>query len=189
VAQPRVSLRCHAATYQTRYWKTVREYRHMSWNNVALLSVWTLMCWWCGTVLFFAIYLSTVSVAGGLGIVLFTVQHNFKHSYATSTEHWDHDMGAIRGTSFLMLPGVLNWFTANIGYHHIHHLVPGIPNYRLAECHKDFEQLFSDVTRLRLSRVLGAWRRILWDTRAHRIVSVAEYEHDRVLCAAAGHGH
>ncbi len=55
----------------------------MLWNNLALLSAWALMSWWCGAGLFFVVYVLSVSVAGGLGIVLFTVQHNFEHAYAT----------------------------------------------------------------------------------------------------------
>ena len=175
LAEPGVSLRAHAATYKTRYWNSPREYRHMLWNNVALLSIWAAMCWACGPARFFAIYLITLSVAGGVGIVLFTVQHNFEHSYASADANWDVDTGAIEGTSFLVLPGWLNWFTVNIGYHHVHHLSAAIPNYRLVECHEEFKHLFPRVTRLKLGQVLGALRCILWDTRAQRIISVAEY--------------
>lgn len=75
---------------------------------------------------------------------------------------------------FLVLPRWLNWFTANIAYHHIHHLSPRIPNYRLVACHAEYGHLFSDVTRIELSRIPEALKYILWDTRARRIVSVAE---------------
>jgi omega-6 fatty acid desaturase (delta-12 desaturase) len=176
LAEPGVSLRAHAASYRTRYWKSAREYRHMLWNNLVLLSIWALMCCVCGTATFFCVYLLSVSIAGGAGIVLFTVQHNFEHSYATDSAHWDHDVGAIEGTSFLVLPRWLNWFTVNIGYHHIHHLSASIPNYRLVECHDEYQHLFSNVTRVKLCGVLGALKCILWDTRAHRIISVAEYQ-------------
>ena len=81
---------------------------------------------------------------------------NFEHSYASDSERWDRDTGAIEGTSFLILPRWLNWFTVNIGYHHIHHLSANIPNYRLAECHREFQHLFSRVTRVKLCEVLGA---------------------------------
>lgn len=175
LTQPDVALRAHAASYQTRYWNSSREYRHMLWNNLALLSIWTLMCWMCGTVEFFSVYLLSVSLAGGVGIVLFTVQHNFEHSYASNDEHWDVDTGAIEGTSFLVLPRWLDWFTVSIGYHHVHHLSASIPNYRLAECHNEYQHLFSSVTRLTLRDVLSALKCILWDTRAQRIISVAEY--------------
>jgi acyl-lipid omega-6 desaturase (Delta-12 desaturase) len=175
LAQPGVSLRAHAASYRTRYWSSAREYRHMLWNNLVLLSVWVLMCWAIGAARFFSIYLLSVSIAGGVGIVLFTVQHNFEHSYASDNANWDPDTGTIEGTSFLVLPRWLNWFTVNIGYHHVHHLSPAIPNYRLVECHNEYQQLFSRVTRLKLCQVVGALRCILWDTRTQRIISVAEY--------------
>ncbi len=174
--QPAVSLREHAASYQTRYWASAREYRHMLWNNLVLLSIWVLMCRACGTARFFSIYLVSVSIAGAVGIVLFTVQHNFEHSYASEEASWDLDTAAIEGTSFLVLPRWLNWFTVNIGYHHVHHLAPGIPNYRLVECHNEYQLQFARVTRLRLHQVVGALRCILWDTRAQRIVSVAEHQ-------------
>jgi len=175
VTQPNLSMKTHAASFETRYWQSDKEYWHMFWNNVVLLSGWGLMCWAFGTVLFFTIYLISSSLAGGAGIVLFTVQHNFKHAYASDGRHWDYDSGAIEGTSFLILPRWLNWFTANIAYHHIHHLSAKIPNYCLIRCHNEYRYLFSDVTRVKLSQVHKALKYILWDTRAQRIISVAEY--------------
>jgi len=174
------SLRERVASYPTRYWKSVREYRHMLANNLVLLSIWVLMCYACGTALFFFIYLLTLSFAGGAGIVLFTVQHNFEHSYASDDQRWDYDTGAIEGTSFLVLPYWLNWFTVNIGYHHIHHLSANIPNYSLVACHEEYQHLFSNVTRVKLSEVLGALDCILWDTRAQRIISMTEYQQQQV---------
>ena len=100
------------------------------------------MSWSFGTVLFFSIYLISASLAAGAGIVLFTVQHNFKQSYASDSEHWDYYAGAIERTSFLILPRWLNWFTANIAYHHIHHLSSNIPNYCLIDCHNEYQDLF-----------------------------------------------
>lgn len=175
IAQPGVSLKAHAASFKTRYWQSGKEYWHMFWNNAVLLSGWAAMCWICGPALFFPIYLLSVSLAGGAGIVLFTVQHNFEHAYASDDANWDYDVGAINGTSFLILPGFLNWFTANIGYHHIHHLSPRIPNYCLVECHNTYPHLFAEVRRLRLSDVQNSLKCILWDARAQRIITVAEY--------------
>jgi omega-6 fatty acid desaturase (delta-12 desaturase) len=175
LARPKVSMKEHAASYETPYWQSTKEYWHMFWNNVVLLGAWGLMCWAFGTALFLSIYVLSVSVAGGAGIVLFTVQHNFKHAYASDSERWDYDTGAIEGTSFLILPRWLNWFTVNIGYHHIHHLSANIPNYRLVKCHNEYQHLFPDVTRVKLSQVHNALKCILWDTRAQRIISVAEY--------------
>jgi omega-6 fatty acid desaturase (delta-12 desaturase) len=175
LSEPGITLRQHAASYKTQYWKSSKEYWHMFWNNIVLLSVWLAMSLVCGPLLFFAIYAISVSVAGGAGIVLFTVQHNFNHAYASDSKRWDYDTGAIEGTSFLILPSWLNWFTANIGYHHIHHLSANIPNYCLVKCHDRYQHLFPDVTRVKLSQIHGALKCILWDTRAQRIISVAEY--------------
>jgi omega-6 fatty acid desaturase (delta-12 desaturase) len=175
IARPGVSLEAHAAEFKTPYWKDATEYWHMFWNNVGLLSTWAVMSWYVGPVLFFTVYMISTSLAGAAAIVLFAVQHNFEHSYATGTEAWDYDTAAIQGTSFLVLPRWLNWFTANIAYHHVHHLSATIPNYRLVKCHNEHQELFTEVTRIKLSRVHTALKYILWDTGAQRIISVTEY--------------
>ena len=175
LADPSLSVRACARAYRTRYWNSPKEFRHMSWNNVVLLTLWLLMSIAVGPGLFFLVYLTTLSVAGGVGIALFTVQHNFEHSYATDSARWDYDRGAVKGTSFLLLPGWLNWVTANIGYHHIHHLSSRIPSYRLAACHNDNSDLFADIRRVPLSHLPSALKCLLWDTEAQRIISFAEY--------------
>jgi omega-6 fatty acid desaturase (delta-12 desaturase) len=175
-AQPRVSMRAHATTFQTHHWKSAAEYRHMSLNNFVLLSTWALMGWLIGPALFFTLYLVSTSLAGAGGIVLFTVQHNFEHAYASGDQDWDFDAAALHGTSFLVLPAWLNWFTANIGYHHIHHLSSRIPNHRLVACHTEHAALFADVRRLTLADIGPSLKFILWDTRARRIISIAEHQ-------------
>lgn len=169
------------ADFRTRHWKTWREYRHISANNAALLTAWWQMVELAGAATFFPIYLISLSLAGGVGIMLFTVQHNFEHAYAAATEDWNHDTGAMHGTSFLVLPGWLNWFTANIGYHHVHHLSAAIPNYRLVECHRANADLFGTVQRLYLKDVPGALQCLLWDQAGGRIVSFAQYEREAAM--------
>jgi omega-6 fatty acid desaturase (delta-12 desaturase) len=176
---PTESFMACAGSFRTRLWKSAREYRHMCWNNLVLLSTWALLCYTLGAGRFFLIYLISVSLAGGAGIVLFTVQHNFEHAYATDSARWDPDAGAMHGTSFLQLPRWLNWFTANIAYHHVHHLSARIPNYRLVQCHDDHAHLFRDVTRVPLSGIAQALRCLIWDSQAQRIISVAEYRRHR----------
>ena len=175
LAQPQRSLREHAAGYKARYWNSPAEYWHMTWNNLALLSAWALMCWLIGPALFFTVYIISGSLSGAAGIVLFTVQHNFEHSYASCDRDWCYDTAAIHGTSFLVLPGWLNWFTANIGYHHVHHLSARIPNYRLAACHHEYAHLFADVQRLTLADIHRSLKFLLWDPQERRIVSLAEH--------------
>ena len=176
LAQPQVSLRAHAAGFKTRYWNSSAEYWHMTWNNIALLSAWVAMSWLIGPALFFTVYIISGSLSGAAGIVLFTVQHNFEHSYASGDRDWCYDTAAIHGTSFLVLPRWLNWFTANIGYHHIHHLSARIPNYRLERCHTEYAHLFGDVRRLGLRDIHHSLQYLLWDTKQRRIVTVNEHE-------------
>jgi omega-6 fatty acid desaturase (delta-12 desaturase) len=173
LAEPGVSFAEHASRFETKLWTSRKEYQHMLWNNIAVLAVWAAMAWALGPLLFFGVYFAAIALAGGGALVLFTVQHNFEHSYASDTPEWDHDEAAIHGTSMLVLPGWLNWFTADIAYHHVHHLSASIPNYHLARCHEESADVFTEVTRLRLSQVPAALRCILWDKKARRIVSVA----------------
>jgi len=175
-SQPGASIGALAAGFKTRHWSSMQEYRHMSANNAALLALCALMIWLMGPLLFIAFFLVGSALASGAGLMLFTVQHNFEHSHASSSDGWDYTRAAIEGTSFLVLPGWLNWFTANIGYHHIHHLSARIPSYCLVDCQNQYAHLFTGVTRIRLAQVPGAIKCILWDTVAQRIVSVAEHQ-------------
>ena len=184
-ARPGTPLRTLASGIETRAWASADEFRHMTLNNLVLLGAWALMSWLIGPLLFFSIYLVSVSLAGGAGIVLFTVQHNFEHAYASGDQGWDYDTAAIDGTSYLVLPRWLNWFTADIGYHHVHHISARIPNYRLAACHAEYPQLFGTVKRLTLADITASLKFVLWDTQARRLISVDELNAVRQAAAAA----
>jgi omega-6 fatty acid desaturase (delta-12 desaturase) len=183
LARPDIPMRVHAAGFKTHYWKSSAEYWHMTFNNLALLAVWILMSWFFGPVQFFCVYIASLSLAGAAGIVLFAVQHNFEHSYASGDQGWDYDIAAIHGTSYLVLPRWLNWVTADIGYHHIHHLSSRIPNYCLADCHAENQHLFGAVKRLRVSDIGNSLKFLLWDPQARQLISIAE--HQSVKRAAA----
>jgi omega-6 fatty acid desaturase (delta-12 desaturase) len=110
-----------------------------------------------------------------VGIIIFTIQHNFESSYASDDAHWDYYRAALEGTSYLKLPAILNWFTADIAYHHIHHLSVRIPNYRLAACQREHAHLFEGVKRIGLRDVAHSFKFILWDTDQRKIISVAQF--------------
>lgn len=162
--------------FKTKCWKTRREYWHMAGNNIVLLSLWALAIAHFGAATFFTVYILSLSLAGAAGLILFTVQHNFEGSYASDDGRWDYYQAALSGTSYLVLPRILNWFTADIAYHHIHHLSAQIPNYRLARCHDENAHLFEAVPRITLNGITGAMRHILWDIQGERLVSVGEYQ-------------
>jgi omega-6 fatty acid desaturase (delta-12 desaturase) len=135
------------------------------------------MCLAIGPVRFLAIHIISLTLTGAVMILLVHSQHNFEHAYASGDADWDATTATLAGTSYLLLPRWLRWFTADSCYHHIHHLSAAIPNYRLAACHERHADLFAGVKRLRLADLPGTLRCILWDPHARRIISMAEYEH------------
>ncbi len=160
-----------AKQWKCKYWKGKKDYLHMTYNNIVLLSIWVLMSYAIGTSEFFWLYIASTSLAGSVGILIFTIQHNFEDSYATDTERLNTLRAALEGTSMLVLPNVLNWFTADIAYHHLHHLSVAIPNYRLAACHKAFESEFVDVKRFGCRDLLSTFKYQLWDTQEQKVVA------------------
>lgn len=159
-----------AKKWQTKYWKGKKDYLQMTYNNLCLISIWIIMCLAIGTNEFFLLYVTSVSLAGSLGILTFAIQHNFEDAYATDTTRVNHYRAALQGTSILVLPQFLNWFTADIAYHHLHHLSTAIPNYHLAECHKKYAHLFTDVKRIYLSDLLTTFDYQLWDPKLQKVV-------------------
>src|SRR6185295_10756812 len=99
------------------------------------------------------IQLTVLVVAGSVGFWLFYVQHQFEDGYWEHGEKWDYTAAALQGSSFYKLPAVLQWLSGNIGYHHVHHLSPRIPNYHLERCHESAE-MFRGVKPLGLFRSL-----------------------------------
>ena len=165
-----------AEEFETGYWNTWQEYRHMAANNIVLLSALVLAANYFGIIPFFTIYIIALSFSGGLGIVVFTVQHNFEDSYATGDEDWNYFTAVLDGTSFLQLPKFLNWFTADIAYHHVHHLSPRIPNYSLVKCHNEYQHLFDSVKRIKLTEIPHAFKFIIWNNHTNKIISVEQYD-------------
>ena len=92
-------------------------------------------------------------MSSAIFISIFFVQHNFEDAYAHKTEDWDYLSGAIEGSSYLAMPSILKWFTADISYHSIHHLSEKIPNYNLQACHQKNLHLLSRVKTIRLTDI------------------------------------
>jgi len=120
-------------------WK--REWMSVIYNNIALISIISAFCYFFGWVIVTKVYLPVVLFAGAGGIWLFYVQHQFEDAYWTRSKEWQAADAALKGSSFFDLPVILRWFTGNIGYHHIHHLVSRIPNYNLQACHERHPEL------------------------------------------------
>jgi omega-6 fatty acid desaturase (delta-12 desaturase) len=110
-----------------------------------------------------------------VGVWLFSLQHHFEGASWSRHAEWDPVTAAMEGSSFLRLPRVLQWLTGSIGFHHVHHLAPRVPNYRLEECHLA-HPAFAAVRVLTLKDGLRASRYVLWDECAGRMVTFAEVD-------------
>jgi omega-6 fatty acid desaturase (delta-12 desaturase) len=112
-------------------------------------------------------------IAGSAGVFLFYVQHQFEDVYWESGENWSYDDAALRGSSYLELPRLLEFFTGNIGFHHVHHLSARIPNYNLKRAHED-HSVFQSVPTLTLASAVPTVRLKLWDETTGRLVTFPE---------------
>jgi len=118
-----------------------RERFSVYWTNLALAAISLGMSLAIGFMTYVLIQLPVLMMAGSVGVWLFYVQHQFEGVYWERNEKWDFAASAIQGSSFYKLPKVLQWFSGNIGFHHVHHLSSRIPNYYLQECHQQDEVL------------------------------------------------
>lgn len=110
------------------------------------------------------------TIGGGAGIWLFYIQHQFEDAYWAPSQNWDYIAAAMRGSSFYRLPKVFQWFSGNIGFHHIHHLSPAIPNYNLQRCHAA-HPAFAKAPTITLRTSLACTKLKLWDEEAQQLVS------------------
>jgi acyl-lipid omega-6 desaturase (Delta-12 desaturase) len=139
-------------------------------TNAAIITVAGLAVAIVGLRPFLLAYAPTVLLAAVAGVWLFYVQHQFEGTYWAQGKSYDARDAALHGSSHYDLPGVLRWFTANIGIHHVHHLSSRIPLYRLPEVLRDHGEL-RDVGRLTLLQSLQCLRLVLWDENSRRMVS------------------
>ena len=116
------------------------------------------------------IQVPVIAVAAIIGVWLFSIQHRFEDAQWARSAEWSAVSAAIHGSSFLKLPAVLRWFSGNIGYHHVHHLVPRVPNYRLKACHEACQELFGTAQVLTLREALQAPSYALCDEAQGRMV-------------------
>jgi omega-6 fatty acid desaturase (delta-12 desaturase) len=156
---------------------TRRERASVWWMNLALVAMVVVGGLLLGFVDFLIVQLLVLMVAGAAGVWLFYLQHQFEDAYWERGDDWDYTAAALRGSSFFRLPRVLQWFSGNIGFHHIHHLSPRIPNYNLERCHHS-DPLFQRVQPMTLLGGLRALGLRLWDEASKKLVG---FRHVRQL--------
>ncbi|MDQ6746187.1 MAG: fatty acid desaturase [Actinomycetota bacterium] len=142
-------------------------------TDVVLVVIFGALIWLMGAGDFLLVWAPPALLAGSAGIWLFYVQHQFEDAYWENSGAWTYADAALRGSSYLKLPKVLQFLTGNIGLHHVHHLNARIPNYNLQRAH-DSNPIFHEVPTLTLWDGLRATRLKLYDDRSRRLVTFAQ---------------
>ena len=152
-----------------------RERTSVYWTNLAILAYIVPLVALIGFERYILIQLPIALLTGTAGVWMFYVQHQFEGTYWEKHVQWDYVTAALKGSSYYKLPKILQWFTGNIGLHHIHHLSPRIPNYNLQACH-DANPLFQQVPTVTLGPSFKSVFFKLWDEEQRRLVGFGRFK-------------
>ncbi|MBU8581526.1 fatty acid desaturase DesE [Bacillus paralicheniformis] len=139
-------------------------------TNLAIVALAAVCCLIFGWQSFLLVQGPIFLISGSIGVWLFYVQHTFEDSYFEADENWSYVQAAVEGSSFYKLPKLLQWLTGNIGYHHVHHLSPKVPNYKLEIAHEQHEPL-KNVPTITLKTSLQSLAFRLWDEEKKQFVT------------------
>jgi len=139
-------------------------------TNLAIAALAAVCCLIFGWQSFLLVQGPIFLISGSIGVWLFYVQHTFEDSYFEADENWSYVQAAVEGSSFYKLPKLLQWLTGNIGYHHVHHLSPKVPNYKLEIAHEQHEPL-KNVPTITLKTSLQSLAFRLWDEEKKQFVT------------------
>lgn len=142
-------------------------------TNVSIVAIVAILCMAIGWQSFVLVQGTIFFISGVAGIWLFYVQHTFEDSYFEEDDEWEYVKAAVEGSSYYKLPKLLQWLTGNIGFHHVHHLSPRVPNYKLEEAHNNTLPL-QNVPTITLSTSLKSLKFRLWDEEKKNFISFRE---------------
>ncbi|MBU6133539.1 fatty acid desaturase [Staphylococcus xylosus] len=152
----------------------IKERTNTWLNNISLLVIYGSLIYLLGASQFFAIFAPMVFISGMIGIWLFYIQHTFEDSYFEESSEWDYVKAAIDGSSYYKLPKFIQWVTGNIGYHHVHHLNPRIPNYALEATHDNVTPLHH-ATSITITESFASLKFKLYDESHKRFITFKEF--------------
>jgi omega-6 fatty acid desaturase (delta-12 desaturase) len=153
----------------TRKSYSVKEKLSVYGTNAGVAVVATVLSLTIGWKAYLLIQIPIMYFASIGGVYLFYLQHQFEGTHWYTDKEWDFKTVALHGSSYYKLPKILQWFSGNIGFHHIHHLSSKIPNYRLEKCHKE-NALFSSIKPVPFFKGFKYVNLKLWDTKAGRLI-------------------
>jgi omega-6 fatty acid desaturase (delta-12 desaturase) len=152
------------------HWEGKHERFSVWFTNLAIVVIMWIAHGTIGLGTYLLIQLPIILIAGGIGVWLFYIQHQFEGVYWSRHEDWDPVKAALNGSSYYKLPEVLQWFTGNIGLHHVHHVLPRIPNYKLQQCYNELP-ILQKVRPLTIRGSLKSLWLNLWDEKQQKLVS------------------
>jgi omega-6 fatty acid desaturase (delta-12 desaturase) len=156
-------------------WEGKNERFSVGLTNLMILLIILVATLTIGLPTYLLIQAPIILLGGAIGVWLFYVQHQFEGVYWSRHAEWDPVKAAMQGSSYYQLPEVLQWFTGHIGLHHLHHVLPRIPNYRLQPCY-DASPVMQTVKPLSLRRSLKSFSFNLWDEKRQALVSFRSLE-------------
>jgi omega-6 fatty acid desaturase (delta-12 desaturase) len=165
------------AFMRTEYFQKVKNTVLIS--NILFISLYALFAYLLGPTRFLVVQFVNLLLFGTYALWFFYIQHQYENIYKSGKENWNYVVAAMKGSTYYKLPRVFHWLTGNIGYHHIHHLSPAIPNYNLRRCHKEnpiFQKHTNTITFLQSLKTVQA---NLWDAQKQKMVSFSEYKRNR----------
>ncbi len=163
----------HRFPFDLSFKKWRREWGSVMLTNAAIGVTVVLMAWGVGLDRFLLVQLPISLITASVGLWVFYVQHQFEAAYWRPNAAWSYDAAGLHGSSYLDFPRFLHWCTGNIGYHHLHHLCPRIPNYRLRRCFEALPEL-APSTRLTLWDGLRCLKLRFWDEESGRLIGFRE---------------
>lgn len=155
--------------------------------NIVLLLLFTGLIFALGWQAFLLVHGISLYLAAALGIWLFYIQHTFEDSYFEEESEWNYVKAAVDGSSYYQLPKLLQWLSGNIGYHHVHHLAPRVPNYNLEEAHESTPPL-QYATTITMKTSLDSLRYRLYDPEQKAFITFREHNRKQKLASKAAQG-
>ncbi|MCK5425194.1 MAG: fatty acid desaturase [Emcibacter sp.] len=141
--------------------------------NVAIAVVFSTIIYFIGLDFFLMVYVPIVCISAWVGGWMFFIQHQFENTFWEHAKGWNFNKAAVLGSTYFVLPKILQWFSGNIGFHHLHHICGVIPNYRLQECHETAPHI-PEIREIRLWQSLKCLRLTLWDEDLHKLVGFSQ---------------
>lgn len=145
-------------------------------DNLIIAAVYVIIGFLIGWEKFLMIQIPITIFFGVIAVWFFYVQHQHEHAYKQWKKNWDYLLSAIKGSTYYKLPRLMHWLTGNIGYHHIHHLSSGIPNYNLRKCAEENPIFQKYVTKITFWKSLKLMHHKLWDEKTERMITIKEFK-------------